>query len=64
MVETFAEYPPLGQFAVRDMCQTVVVTAISPGVNYLKVGDMVYHGQLFLHQPSLTHFEPHQKDPF
>ncbi|KAL2488856.1 Adenylate kinase isoenzyme 6-like protein [Forsythia ovata] len=25
VVETFSEYPPLGRFAVRDMCQTVAV---------------------------------------
>ena len=28
VVETFAEYPPLGHFAVRDMHQTVVVGVI------------------------------------
>jgi len=27
-VETFAEYPPLGRFAVRDMRQTVAVGVI------------------------------------
>jgi len=27
-VETFAEYPPLGRFAVRDMKQTVAVGVI------------------------------------
>jgi len=28
VVETFAEYPPLGRFAVRDMKQTVAVGVI------------------------------------
>jgi len=28
VVETFAEYPPLGRFAVRDMRQTVAVGVI------------------------------------
>ncbi|XVF47125.1 hypothetical protein PTKIN_Ptkin03bG0083900 [Pterospermum kingtungense] len=28
VVETFSEYPPLGRFAVRDMCQTVAVGVI------------------------------------
>ena len=27
-VETFAQYPPLGRFAVRDMRQTVAVGVI------------------------------------
>jgi len=27
-VETFAEYPPLGRFAVRDMRQTVAVGVV------------------------------------
>ena len=27
-VETFAQYPPLGRFAVRDMKQTVAVGVI------------------------------------
>ena len=35
-VETFAEYPPLGRFAVRDMRQTVAVGVIK-GVNKVEV---------------------------
>ncbi len=31
-VETFAEFPPLGRFAVRDMKQTVAVGVIKERV--------------------------------
>jgi len=37
-VETFAEYPPLGRFAVRDMRQTVAVGVIKSVVKTDKVG--------------------------
>jgi len=37
-VETFAEYPPLGRFAVRDMRQTVAVGVIKKVAKVDKVG--------------------------
>ncbi len=37
-VESFAEYPPLGRFAVRDMRQTVAVGVIKSVVKADKAG--------------------------
>lgn len=37
-VESFAEYPPLGRFAVRDMRQTVAVGVIKSVDKTAKTG--------------------------
>jgi len=39
VVETFAGYPPLGRFAVRDMKQTVAVGVIKEVVKKARTGD-------------------------
>lgn len=35
-VETFAEFPPLGRFAVRDMKRTVAVGVIKSVVEFVE----------------------------
>ena len=41
MVETFAEYPPLGRFAVRDMRQFVVGLAGPPGAGKTTIASKI-----------------------
>merc|ERR1712159_735829 len=44
-VETFAEYPPLGRFAVRDMRQTVAVGVIKETTKKVKEGKVTKAAQ-------------------
>ena len=49
-VETFAEYPQLGRFAVRDLNRTVVVGIIK-SVEKLKAGELLWPGRSRYHGP-------------